>query len=148
MRTDLPGKPGRDRFFEEEPDVRALPGARTFESGRHTLQTTRFDESLSVFLPAGFVKIGCEEEAGLVLEHRIKTDNELAAKFIVTGKVLSDHIIGDREEALIRAQGTLDPRLFADASYPFVPADGGITGLACLSTLKPAWVDILSPAKQ
>jgi len=74
--------------------------------------------------------------------------NELAAKFVVTGKVMSDHIIGDREEALIWALGALDPRLFADAPDPFVPAHWGITGLACLSTLEPARVDIFSSAKQ
>jgi len=107
-----------------------------------------FKESLSVFLPAGFVEISREEEAGLVLEHRIKTDNELAAKSIVTGKLMSDHIIGDREEALIRALRAFDPRLFADASDPFVPAHRGVTGLACLSTLEPARVDIFSSAKQ
>jgi len=144
----LPGEAGRDRFLEEEPDVRALSGARALETGRDVLQSTGFEESLRVLPPVRFVEINREEEAGLVLEHRVDADDKFAAKLVMSGEVISNHIVGDREEALIRALRALDSWFLANASYPLVAADGGVAGFASLSTLEPAWVDIVSAAKQ
>ena len=60
-------------------------------------------EGADVFLPMGLVEIGRQEEAGLVLEHGVDAHDEIAAGVVLAGEVPANHVVGDGQEAAIRA---------------------------------------------
>ena len=94
------------------------------------------------------VKIGRQEEAGLIQEHRIDAHDEVAAVVILAGEVPANDIVGDREKTAVGAVVTLDPGLLADAPDPFIGAGRLIARPAGLAALEAAGMDILPPAKE
>jgi len=60
----------------------------------------------------------------------------------------SNVIVGDREEAAMRAHRALDPRLLADALHPFVRARWRVARLAGLPALESSWLHVLAAAEE
>jgi hypothetical protein len=67
---------------------------------------------------------------------------------ITTGKVPPDYIIGDGQEAAMRAIRALDSRFLADAGDPLVSARGSISGFPGSSAFEAARIDIVAPPEQ
>jgi hypothetical protein len=76
MRSQSSDKGGRNGLFEERPDMRASPGARSFERGREIEVATSFKKRRGIVAPAGLVEIDGEEKAGLVLKQRVDASDE------------------------------------------------------------------------
>jgi hypothetical protein len=64
--TEPAGQRRWNGFPEEEPDVRASPGAGALEGGWKVQPTTRFEKRGRIFLPSGLVEINGKEETRFV----------------------------------------------------------------------------------
>ena len=118
VRTEPACQRGRDGLLEEQPDVPAVAGARSLQSGRQVHAAARFQDGSCIFLPMRLVEIGGQEEAGLVLKHRIDAHDEIAAVVISAREMPANHFVGDGKEAAMRAVGALDLGLLAQAREP------------------------------
>src|SRR5258708_54993 len=148
MRSKPPRQRRGDRLVEENPNVCSVTGARALQRGWNAQTTASFPKCLRVLSPAFLVEIDGQEKAGFVLKHRIDAHDEILALIILTREVPPDCLIGDGEKALMRTIAAFDPGFLANALNPFVAADRLITCLARLSAFKPAWIDVLAPAKE
>ena len=101
-----------------------------------------------ILLPMRLVEIGRQEEAGLVLKHRVDAHDEITAGIILAGKMPANHIVGDGKEAAMRAFGALDLGLLAQAPRPLVGTRRLIAGLAGLATLEATRIDIVASTKE
>src|ERR1700730_17187356 len=108
MGAELPRQRGRDCLVEENPDVRAVAGARTFQRGRDIQVTAGFPKRASVFAPPPFIEVDCQEETGLVLQHRIDAHDEILALIVVAGEVPEDCLVRNSEKALTQTIAALD----------------------------------------
>jgi hypothetical protein len=106
------------------------------------------EEGRGVLWPALLVEVDCQEETGLVLEHGIDARDERPTRVVLPGQVPPDHVVGDRKKSAVRAFRTLDPRLFTDASNPFVRAGRCIAGFTCSAAFEASRIDVVaSPAR-
>src|SRR5213594_4400039 len=60
----------------------------------------------------------------------------------------ANHFVGNRQKPSVRAVGAFDLRFLAYATHPLVRACRGVTDFVSLATLKPAGINVLSPAEQ
>src|SRR5215831_15403254 len=121
---------GRDGVGEEQPDVAAVAGARPLECGRNSELATLGQECESVARPALVVEVDGEKAAGVVEQQRIDTSDEITAATVPNAILASqmgfDHLVGDRNERLIRALTATNLRLAANAADPLVRASWSI----------------------
>jgi len=59
-----------------------------------------------------------------------------------------DGVVGDGEEALMRAGGAFDAGFVTDAGDPFVGAGGGVAGSAGAAAVEAAGVDVVAAAEE
>jgi hypothetical protein len=71
-------------------------------------------EGAGVVSPFGFVEIDSEEMASIVLQQGIDTDR------VLTGQMVEDDRVGQRNQHSIATVPALDARLFADTCTPLV----------------------------
>ena len=121
---------------------------RSLEGRRDSQTVAGFQERRSVILPSGLVEVDCEEETGLIEQQWVHASDERLSFGIPSRQVPADNVVGDRQEAPVRALRTLDPRLFADALYPFVRACGSVPGSPGLAALESSRIDVFATAKE
>src|SRR6266446_1136172 len=148
MGAELPCQRGRHCLVEENPDVRAITGARTFQCGWDVQVTAGFPKCLRVLSPTLLIEINCEEKTGLVLKHRIDAHDEILALIVLAREVPSDRLVRNREESLVRTIAALDSGLFAYSPYQFVGASRLIARPSGPSAFKSARIDIFAAAKE
>ena len=68
------------------------------------------------------VKINCQEETGLVPQHRVNTHNEIAASLIPAREMPTNDFLGHRKETTLGAIDTLNSGLLAYPRNPFIGA--------------------------
>ena len=93
--------------------LQSIAAARPFQGDRQVHWATCFNERPRILTSVCLVEIGCQEEAGFVLEHGIDSHDEIATVVILAGKMPADRLIRDRKEAAARAFGALDPGFLA-----------------------------------
>src|SRR5260370_825059 len=109
MGAKLSCQRGRDCLLKENPDVCAVPGARTFHRGGDVQVAACFPKCLCVFSPTLLVEINYQEETSLVQKHRIDAHNEILSLIVLTGEVPSDRLVRDRKKSLMWTITALDP---------------------------------------
>ena len=119
---------------------------RSTAAGR--LRAAGVGESLHVLLPPLLVEVDGQKEAGLVLQHRIDAVDARLPLIVATRQMTTDHVVGHRKKAPLRAVGALDLRLLADPSNPFVRAGRRVPGLAGLAALEASRIDVVPSAEQ
>ena len=72
--------------------------------------------------PGGAIEPGGEEPAGLIPQHRIHREGEGASEPVASLQMPADPLVGHRQEPLVRAIKTADPRFVADPADPFIAA--------------------------
>ena len=77
----------RNRRTEEEPHMRTVSGAGTFNRKLQGFAPTRFRESHYVVPPLILVEIDSKEPAGIVLQKRVDPDDVTALQMIENGLV-------------------------------------------------------------
>ena len=110
--------------------------------------TASFPKCGDIVLPCCFVKIGGQEETGLVEMHRINAHDEITAVVILTPQMPANYIVSYGKKTLVRTFGTFDLWFFADALGPFIATHWRIAGPARLAAFETARVNILAPTKQ
>jgi hypothetical protein len=148
MATELACQRGWNCLVEENPDVCAVAGARTFQRGRDLQVAACLPKRLGVLSPPVLVEIDRQEKAGFVRKHRIDAQDEGLALVILAGEMPSDRLVRNGEESLMPTIAALDPGLFAYALDPFVGANRLVARLAGLSAFKSARMDVLAPTKE
>ncbi|MNR09115.1 hypothetical protein D3C85_1253050 [compost metagenome] len=73
-------------------------------------------KSRDIFTPIGLVKIHRQEVAGVVWQQRVNADDN------ISGQMLVEHLIGQRQELAERAISALDPWLLTHTGSPFIGA--------------------------
>ena len=79
VRAEAAGERRRNRLLEEEPQMRAQPGARALDGGRKIQTPAAFQTGHGILAPAALVEIDGEEPAGLVRQQRIDAGYERIA---------------------------------------------------------------------
>ena len=138
----------RDRVREEDPQVAAVAGARPFQRRRHPQRPTGRQEHGNVAVPGLLVEVDGQEPAGLVGQHGVYADGEVASVRTPALEVAGDHLGGHRYERLVRALAALDPGLVADSRHPLVGAGGGVAGPATPCIAPAFGKHVLAAAKQ
>src|SRR5262245_49040291 len=126
----------------------AIAGPRPFQGGWQVEPAACFEEGACVLLPTLPVEIDGQEITGLVLEHGINPDNEVAVLIVPARKMPANHFVADRKEAPVWAIGTLNSWLLAQTPNPFVCASRRVTRLPGFSALETPRVNIGSPTKE
>jgi hypothetical protein len=125
---------GWDGVGKEQPDVATAAGARALECGRNSELATRSQECERVARPTLVVEVDGEKTAGIVEQQRIDTSDEITSAIvpdaILTTQMGFDHLIGDRNERLVRALAATNLRLAANTAHPLVRASWGIAAAA------------------
>jgi hypothetical protein len=101
MRAQFPRKNGRYGFLQEQPQMRSVAGARTFDGRGDPQLSACLSHSRRILSPCFPVEISSKQEAGLVQEHGIHAHYEFAAVGIVTRQVLPDSFVSDGQEATV-----------------------------------------------
>ena len=109
---------------------------------------TRLPQSPGILLPAIAIEIDGQQITGFVREQGIQAHDELAPQVITARQVLADHLVGDRQEAPIRAFEAFDAGFVAQAADPFVGASRLVARPAGLAALEPTGINILAPTEQ
>ena len=107
-----------------------------------------FQKRGGIVLPRCFIKIGGQEETGLIQKHRINAHDESLTKVVLTAEMPANHLFSDGKKALVWAFGTLNSRFIADSLGPLIGTSGRIAGPTCLAAFEAARVNILSSPKQ
>ena len=94
------------------------------------------------------VLVEIEEIAAFVLEHRVDPGHERVRRVAVTRQVPPDDVVRDGEELAVWAVAVLHPRLLADPAHPLVSTGRRVSGLAGLSALEAAGVDVVSTTEE
>lgn len=141
-RAQAPCITGRNTPCEKHPGVCALTGARNLQRGGHAEFVTGLHECTGIVPPFRLVEVDREEIAAVVFQQRIHPDR------VLTGQVVVDHRIGQRNQQTIAAVPALDTRLLADTSAPFVGTRGHVAGLAGGLAFPANGKDIGAPTKQ
>lgn len=147
VRSKPPGQGRGHRLLEEEPHVRALSGARSFERDRHGDTPARINECSHVFPPCRLVEVDNEEKTPLVRQERINTGDERRAMSVDAGQMPPDDGVGHRKESAIRTFGAFDAGFFADVAYPLIGTGWCIAGTTGPPALKSARIDVVPPSK-
>ena len=114
------GRRGGHGRIEEEPGVRPVARARTFDRDGQSGGLARAAERGDVLSPVPLVEIHREKPARLVGEHGVD------AGHVASPKVVQHHAVANREKRLVRAFPATYARLFADPLYPLVAAGGRV----------------------
>jgi hypothetical protein len=114
--------------------VAATTGARPLECSRNSALATRGHERERVARPTLVVEVDGEKTAGVVEQQRVDTSDEITSA-IVPDAILAtqmgfDHLVGDRNERLVRALAATNLRLAANTAHPLVRASWGIAAAA------------------
>ena len=139
---------GGNRLLEEQPDVSATAGAGSLQYGLNAKCATRFHECPTVLAPALLIEVSHKEEAGFIQKHGVDARDERLAGLIRTGQVPSDYFVRQWQELLILALRTLDSRLLADTSNPFIATGGRVTRFAGFSTFESPWINFVPPTEE
>ena len=107
-----------------------------------------FEKGRCILAPAGLVEIDGQEEARLVLKHRIDAGDKRLALGVAARQVPTNHFVSHRKESTVGTVGAFDARLLADASHPLVGAGGRVTGLAGFPALESPRINIVATAEQ
>jgi predicted GIY-YIG superfamily endonuclease len=122
--------------------------ARRLEAHNAGQKVAGFEKCSCILAPCCLVEIDRQEEARLVSEQRIHASDEGLALIVAAGQVPADHLISDGKESTMRTLRALDAGLFADPAHPLIGARRRIAGLAGLSALESARVDVVTAAEQ
>jgi len=101
VRTEPPGQGGGDGLGKEQPDMSSVARSRSFPGQPAGSVRGMFADGFGVFPPMGLVKVGCQEEAGFILEHGIDAHDEIAALVVLARQVPANHVIRNRQEAAV-----------------------------------------------
>jgi hypothetical protein len=102
----------------------AVARARTLDHGRHVKYLAGLDESGYIVSPRSLVEVDCQKPTGLVLQQGVDS------RYMSPEEMVEDDLIRNGQESLMRALTTLDSRLVAYATNPFVGAGGCVPGRA------------------
>ncbi len=85
--AELASFDGRQGFGKEKPNVGTIAGARAFECAGNFGLFAGDDKSESVVLPAVSIKIDGKKIAGVIEQHRVKSDDKIIAAWIMAGQM-------------------------------------------------------------
>ena len=114
----------------------------------HVHLLTCFQECARILLPRCFVKIGGQEETGLIPKHRIDAHHEFPTLVVVTAEMPTNYFVGYAKKTLVRTFGALDSRFLANSPDPLIAASWRIASSACLTAFEALRINILSSMKQ
>src|SRR5438034_10044620 len=124
----------------------ARPGP--LQGSGHVHLLTCFQECARILLPRCFVKVGGQEETGLIPKHRIDAHHEFPALVVVTAEMPTNYFVGYAKKPLVRTFGALDSRFLANSPDPLIAASSRIASSGCLTAFEALRINILSSMKQ
>lgn len=135
------GVAGRNRRIEDEPGVRAVPGARDLEQHGYAGVRARPGEGLHILSPVTAIEIGRDQVATTGAIERVQTDHLLSEQMafddaVGLGMVAASPLV--EESARGRALG---------CRVPWCRTRGRVAGLAAGRVLPTAGIHIRAPAK-
>src|SRR5882724_6409487 len=134
--TQLARQYGGDGFIEKEPNVPAVARPGPLQGSGHVHLLTCFQECARILLPRCFVKIGGQEETGLIPKHRIDAHHEFPTLVVVTAEMPTNYFVGYAKKTLVRTFGALDSRFLANSPDPLIAASWRIASSACLTAMR------------
>src|SRR5438093_282480 len=129
-------------LHSQAPNVRQLSGPLRQHAGLFPQLLAR------ILLPRCFVKVGGQEETGLIPKHRIDAHHEFPALVVVTAEMPTNYFVGYAKKPLVRTFGALDSRFLANSPDPLIAASWRIASSACLTAFEALRINILSSMKQ
>ena len=148
QRAQPPRETRRHLGVEEQPDMTAVPRPRPFERRGHAPPGAGRQIGGGVVPPGIAVEVDGEEMTGLVEPHGVQAHREGGACTVRAGQMPADHVVGDRQELSVGADGALDSRLLAHPGPPLVGARRSVAGLAGAQALEAARIDVLAPPEE
>jgi len=127
---------------EEEPRVRAVAGARSFDGHGHAEVFAGLAKRRNVVGPRVLVEVRREKPARLVGQERIHAHD------VLPPQMRDHHPALDRDEGLLRTGPASDARLLADAGAPLVGADGRVALGSGLPVDPELGEDVFATAKE
>lgn len=141
-RAETPHITRRHAAGEEHPGVGATAGARDLQRSRYAKGIARLHKRPRIVPPFRLVEVDRQEIAAVALQQWVHPDR------VLTGKVVVDHRIGQRNQQSIAAIPALDARLLADTGAPFVRAGWRVARLAAGLAFPADGVNVGAAAKQ
>jgi hypothetical protein len=118
-----------------------VAGARTLDRRRDAKNVAGLDKSGCIVSPRSLVEIDRKKPTGLVLQQGIYTH------YMTPKKVVEDYLIGNGQKILMWALATLDLRLVAYPTDPFIVAGGCVANRVFSCILPSFGEDVDSTAK-
>jgi len=134
--------------LKKEPNVSPVARPGPLQGRGHVHLAGCFQERARIFLPRCFVKIGGQEETGLIPKHRIDAHHEFPALVVLATEVPTNYFVGYGKKTLVRTFRALDSRFLANSPDPLIAASWRIASSACLAAFEALRINILSSMKQ
>src|SRR4051812_36520632 len=103
MRSQVASELCGNGFIEKHPDMRSIAGARTFHNDRQSDPLTSIAHGLHILMPILLVQINCQAPTALICEQWINAGDESIPMRILSRKMPSDDVVGDRQKPLMQA---------------------------------------------
>jgi hypothetical protein len=148
VRTEFPRQDSRYGLDEEQPQVTTVARARSLDRSRQPELSAGLANGADIRTPVLLVEVRGKKEAGLIEKHRVYPDHKLATTVVVTGKVLTNGLVGQWQESPTGAVLAPDRPFVAQNTHPLVGAGGAVTRLAGAEAFETTRIEVVPPPEE